>query len=75
MEMQILKALIEDEFDETDVDEQTEFYEDLGADWLDMVEMMFACEEEFDIEIGETRMKAINTVGELADLIRKLSGR
>lgn len=75
MEMQILRRLIEDEFDESDVDEQTGFYEDLGADWLDMVEMMFACEEEFDVEIGETRMKAIQTVGELAGLIRQLSGR
>lgn len=73
--MQILRRLIEDEFDESDVDEQTGFYEDLGADWLDMVEMMFACEEEFDVEIGETRMKAIQTVGELAGLIRQLSGR
>ncbi len=73
--MQILRQLIEDEFDEPDVDEQTGFYEDLGADWLDMVEMMFACEEEFDVEIGETRMKEIQTVGELAGLIRQLSGR
>jgi acyl carrier protein len=74
MELQILRQLIEDEFDETQVDEQTGFYDDLGADWLDMVEMMFACEEEFDIEIGEEKMKQIQTVGELAALVRKLAG-
>ncbi len=73
MEMEILKQLIADEFDEIDVDEQTGFYDDLGADWMDMLEMMFACEEEFEIEIGETRMKEIQTVGELVELIRQLS--
>ena len=74
MELQILRQLIEDEFDETQVDEQTGFYDDLGADWLDMVEMLFGCEEEFDIEIGVEYLKHIQTVGELAALVRKLAG-
>ena len=57
MEMEILRELIEDIFDESEIGEQTDFYEDLDADWLDMVELMYACEEEFDTEIGEDAMR------------------
>ena len=73
MEMEILRALIEDIFDETEISEQTDFYEDLGADWLDMVELMYACEEEFDTEIGEDAMREIATVGDLCALVQRLA--
>lgn len=74
MEIEILRELIADEFDEDEIDEETDFFDDLGADWLDMIELMFACEEEFDIEIGEPMMKTVKTVGELVELIRRLAG-
>lgn len=73
MEFDIISELIADEFDEEDVDEETDFYDDLGADWLDMIEMMFACEEEFDISIGETMMKEIKTVGDLLAMVKRLT--
>ena len=73
MEMEILRELIEDIFDESEIGEQTDFYEDLGADWLDMVELMYACEEEFDVGIGEDAMREIGTVGELSALVRRLT--
>jgi len=74
MEMEVLRELIEDIFEEAEIGEQTDFYEDLGADWLDMVELMYACEEEFEIEIGEDAMREIGTVGELCALVRRLAG-
>ena len=49
---------------------ETSFEEDLGADSLDLVEMMMALEEEFDVgEIGEKAARSIRTVGDVIDLI------
>ena len=74
MEIEIIADLIEDVFEQEDIDAETDFYEDLGADWLDMVEIMFACEEEFDVSIGEDCMKDVKTVGDLISLIRRNLG-
>lgn len=49
---------------------ETSFEEDLGTDSLDLVEMMMALEEEFDVgEIGEEAARSIRTVGDVVDLI------
>ena len=74
MELQIIAELIEDIFETEEFDLKTDFYDDLGADWLDMIELMYGCEEEFEIEIGESAMKEVSTVGELCALVRRLNG-
>lgn len=49
---------------------ETSFEEDLGADSLDLVEMMMALEEEFDVgEISEETARTLKTVGDVVDLI------
>lgn len=45
------------------------FGDDLGADSLDLVELVMALEEEFDIEVGEEELKDIRTVGQAFELI------
>ncbi len=45
------------------------FADDLGADSLDLVELVMALEETFDIEVGEDELKDIRTVGEAFELI------
>jgi acyl carrier protein len=45
------------------------FGDDLGADSLDLVELVMALEEEFDIEVGEDELKDIRTIGGAFDLI------
>jgi acyl carrier protein len=45
------------------------FGDDLGADSLDLVELVMALEEEFDIEVGEDELKDIRTVGQAFELI------
>jgi acyl carrier protein len=45
------------------------FGDDLGADSLDLVELVMALEETFDIEVAEDELKDIRTVGEAFDLI------
>jgi acyl carrier protein len=45
------------------------FSDDLGADSLDLVELVMALEETFDIEVAEDELKDIRTVGEAFELI------
>lgn len=48
---------------------QSKFVEDLGADSLDVVELVMALEEEFDLEIPDEDAEKIVTVGEAAKYI------
>jgi acyl carrier protein len=48
----------------TEVKEESKFVEDLGADSLDVVELVMALEEKFDIEIPDTDAEKIVTVGD-----------
>lgn len=48
---------------------EASFADDLGADSLDLVELVMALEETFDIEVGEDELKDIRTVGEAFELI------
>jgi len=45
------------------------FGDDLGADSLDLVELVMALEEEFNVEVGEDELKDIRTVGQAFELI------
>jgi acyl carrier protein len=49
---------------EEDVTEAASFIEDLGADSLDIVELVMALEEEYDIEISDEDAEKIQTVGD-----------
>ena len=48
--------------DPAEVKEDSKFIEDLGADSLDVVELVMALEEKFDIEIPDTDAEKIVTV-------------
>lgn len=45
------------------------FAEDLDADSLDLVELVMALEESFDISVDESELEGIETVGQAFDLI------
>ncbi len=49
----------------------TTFIDDLGADSLDIVELIMALEEEFDIEIPEADAEKISTVGDVVEYIKE----
>lgn len=50
--------------DPAEVKEESKFVEDLGADSLDVVELVMALEEKFDIEIPDADAEKIITVGD-----------
>jgi acyl carrier protein len=55
-----------------DIDEVTleaRFEEDLDADSLDLVEAVLALEEELGVEIPESEMQPVKTVGQAVDLV------
>jgi acyl carrier protein len=45
------------------------FADDLDADSLDLVELVMALEETFDIEVDETELEGISTVGQAFELV------
>jgi acyl carrier protein len=49
----------------------TNFIEDIGADSLDIVELIMELEEEFDIQIPDDQAEKIKTVGEAIDYIQR----
>ena len=77
MDMDILnkvKRIIVDQLgvDEEKIDKNSSFIDDLGADSLDIVELIMAFEEEFDIEIADEDAEKIKVVG---DVIRYLENK
>ena len=49
---------------------ESSFIDDLGADSLDIVELLMALEEEFDIEIPDEEAEKLTTVGDVVDYIK-----
>ncbi len=57
--------------EEDEVTENASFVEDLGADSLDVVELVMALEEEFGIQIPEEEAEKIQTVGQAVRYIEE----
>ena len=51
------------------VTKEAKFGDDLDADSLDLVELVMALEEEFDVSVDEEELEGIETVGQAFDLI------
>ncbi len=49
---------------------ETSFIDDLGADSLDIVELIMALEEEFDLQIPDSEAEKISTVGDVVEYIK-----
>ncbi|MDO4608743.1 MAG: acyl carrier protein [Clostridia bacterium] len=50
---------------------ETDIADDLGADSLDVVEMLMTIETEFDIEIPDEEIENLKTVGNVVDYIQE----
>lgn len=67
-----VKKIIVDQLgvDESEVTMEASFIDDLGADSLDIVELIMALEEEFDLEIPDKDAEKIVTVGDAVEYIK-----
>jgi acyl carrier protein len=54
---------------EDEIKPESSFIDDLGADSLDIVELVMAMEEEFDVEIPDDQAENIKTVKDAIDYI------
>jgi acyl carrier protein len=57
--------------DPDDITMESSFMDDLGADSLDVVELIMALEEEFEIEIPDEEAEKIQTVGDVVEYIKE----
>ncbi len=69
-----MKDIIADQLscDADSIGMETSFKDDLGADSLDLFELVMALEEEYEIEIPAEELTDIETVGDVVDYLKKL---
>ncbi|MCH5212325.1 MAG: acyl carrier protein [Oscillospiraceae bacterium] len=74
-EFERVKSVIVDQLgaDESAVTLEASFVDDLGADSLDIVELIMGLETEFDVEIPDEEAEKIRTVGDAVNYIKELS--
>ena len=67
-----VKKIIEEQLGvESDrIKEEASFIDDLGADSLDIVELVMAMEEEFELEIPDEDAENLRTIGDVADYLK-----
>ena len=72
MEFEKIKAIIAEvlNVDENEITMETTFTDDLGADSLDVFQIIMGLEEEFDIEIPNEEAEKIVTVGDAVEQIK-----
>ena len=65
------KAILAEQFDveEDKVTADTDLQEDLGADSLDVVDLLMSIEDEFGVEVPDDEIENIKTVGSLVSYI------
>lgn len=66
-----VKAILSEQFDveEDSITAETTLADDLGADSLDVVDLLMSIEDEFEVEIPDEEVENIKTVGELVKYI------
>ena len=71
MVLEKVKAILAEQFDveEDKVTADTDFQEDLGADSLDVVDLLMSIEDEFGVEVPDDEIENIKTVGSLVSYI------
>ena len=71
MVLEKVKAILAEQFDveEDKVTADTDLQEDLGADSLDVVDLLMSIEDEFGVELPDDEIENIKTVGSLVSYI------
>jgi len=76
MELDLLKKVIAEvlNVDPEEITLDTTFIDDLGADSLDLFQIIMGVEEELGIEVDTNEAEGIKTVGDAVELIKKTKG-
>nr|WP_297873939.1 acyl carrier protein [uncultured Blautia sp.] len=76
MELEKLQQIIAEvlNVDTEEITPDTTFVDDLGADSLDVFQIVMGIEEEFDIEIPAEEVEQIVSVGDAVEQIKSLNG-
>ena len=71
MVLEKVKAILAEQFvvEEDKVTADTDLQEDLGADSLDVVDLLMSIEDEFGVEVPDDEIENIKTVGSLVSYI------
>ena len=74
MELEKIKAIIAEVLNivADSITEDTTFVDDLGADSLDIFQIIMGIEEEYDIELDNESVEQIQTVGDAVEAIRTI---
>ena len=74
MELEKIKAIIAEvlNIDADSITEDTTFVDDLGADSLDIFQIIMGIEEEYDIELDNESVEQIQTVGDAVEAMRTI---
>ncbi len=77
MELEKLKRIIAEvmNIEVESITEDTSFVDDLGADSLDIFQIIMGMEEEYDIEIDSDTVDGIQTVRGAVEAIRRITGK
>ena len=69
--LQRIRAIVSEQLgvDSTEVTAESHILEDLGADSLDVVELVMAIEDEFDIEVPDAAVEILTTVGDVESYV------
>ena len=75
MVLEKIKEILSEQFDteEDAITAETNLQDDLGADSLDVVDLLMSIEDEFEVEIPDEEVENIRTVGALVEYIEKHS--
>lgn len=73
MVLEKVKAILSAQFDvdEDTITPETNIMEDLGADSLDVVDMLMSLEDEFDVEIADEEIEKLQTVAQVVSYIEE----
>lgn len=73
MEFEKIRKIIAEQLHqpEENITEETSFQDDLGADSLDIFQIIMALEEEFELEISNEDAEGISTVGDVVEYVKE----
>lgn len=75
MVLEKVKSILAEQFDveEDKITAETSLQDDLGADSLDVVDLLMSIEDEFEVEVPDEEIENIKTVGSLVSYIESHS--